>query len=591
MKKNKKHSVVRQMSIALCTVYIFMVALMLINTTHTLGTSRERIYSEISGSLKVSNNQIQSDLSSAEKYLTSLALSTSSSNLKIIERNRGDTEFYRAINNQKLELEKTLASVGMIEGLFIFPTSNRLLIAYARNPVSPTIHRLRSVMRLSMDADTLKDFPGKSWFPIYLDNQYYLLRVFRIGESYVGAWVSFTAMLSLVESNQALAETSLFTFGNHAAYDIHSQKSGLRPDAANSTEDYTLFDSEETYLSIAIEAGYTQNGYIALLVPDKLITEELMDNYMLAALSIGFYIVLAPIILWILRAFLQRPVGKLKHSIDALREGDFGVRITPDETYDEFKAVNSAFNDMVERIQSLKISIYEEKLKWQDMQMRFLKSQVAPHFLINCLNAIYHMNSTGKTKEISGMTISLGEHLRYTLADHETVPLSLEAEQTKNYVELSKLRFPGSIDYYADIDPELENAVVMPMQILTFVENTIKYQTVAGEVTEIYVTVSSMNKGDTPTIHLCVWDTGDGWPPDILQRLQNKDMMTNDTGHHIGIRNIYYRMEYMYKKDFDMHFSNRKDAGAQIDIIFPYIEYSALHLTERNYPHEHTDRG
>lgn len=591
MKKNRQHSVVRQMSIALCTVYVLMVALMLINTTHTLGTSRERIYSEISGSLKVSNNQIQSDLSSAEKYLSSLALSTASSNLKIIERNRGDTEFYRAINNQKLELEKTLSSIGLIDGLFIFPTSNRLLIAYARTPTSPTIHRLRSVMRLSMDADTLKDLPGKSWFPIYLDDQYYLLRVFRIGESYVGSWVSFSALLSLVESNQALAETSLFTFGSNTAYDIHSQKSGLRPDAVNSTEDYTLFENGETYLSIAIEADYTQNGHIALLVPDKLITEELMDNYMLAAFSIGFYIILAPIILWILRAFLQKPVSKLKHSIDALREGDFGIRITPDETYDEFKAVNSAFNEMVERIQTLKINIYEEQLKWQDMQMRFLKSQVAPHFLINCLNAIYHMNSTGKTKEISDMTISLGEHLRYTLADHATVPLSLEAEQTKNYVELSKLRFPGSIAYYEDIDSELKNAVVMPMQILTFVENTIKYQTVSGEVTEIHVTVGGADKDGKPYIHLCVWDTGDGWPPDILQQLKNGEMMTNDTGHHIGIRNLYYRMEYMYRQDFDMQFSNRPGAGAQIDIIFPYIDYSELHLTERRRQDEHTDRG
>lgn len=564
---------------------------MLINTTHTLNTSRERIYSEISSSLKVSNNQIQSELLSAEKYLSSLALSTASSNLKIIERNRGDTEFYRAINNQKLELEKTLASAELIEGLFVFPTSNRLLIAHARTPTSLSISRLRSVMRLSMDADTLKDLPKKNWFPIYLDDRYYLLRVFRIGDSYVGAWASFASILDLVESNQTLAETSLFTFGNNAAYDIHSQKSSLRPDAAHSTEDFTLFENGETYLSIAIRADYTQNGYIDLLVPDKLITEELNDNYMLAAFSIGFYIILAPIILWILRAFLQKPVRKLKHSIDALREGDFSVRITPDETYDEFKSVNSAFNDMVERIQTLKISIYEEQLKWQDMQMRFLKSQVAPHFLINCLNAIYHMNSTGKTKEISDMTITLGEHLRYTLSERETVPLSLELQQTGNYVELSKLRFPSCILYGADVEPGLENAVVMPMQILTFVENTIKYQITAGEVTEIHVAVRRTGKDSKPYVHLCIWDTGDGWPEEILKRLQNKEMITNDSGHHIGIRNIYYRMEYMYKQDFDMLFSNRPGAGAQIDITFPYIEYNELHLTERRQQNEHIDRG
>lgn len=223
--------------------------------------------------------------------------------------------------------------------------------------------------------------------------------------------------------------------------------------------------------------------------------------------------------------------------------------------------------------------------------MRFLKSQVAPHFLINCLNAIYHMNSTGKTQEISDMTISLGEHLRYTLSDHVTVPLSLESEKTKNYVELSKLRFLGCIAYYPDIDSLLQNATVMPMQILTFIENTIKYQITPGEVTEIHVTVNRTEQNGNPYVHLCIWDTGDGWPLEILKRLQNKEMITDDSGRHIGIRNIYYRMEYMYKQDFNMQFQNRPGAGAQIDITFPYIKYSEQRLTEGRPQNEHTDCG
>ena len=571
MKRTKRYSILKQLSIYLILVYCLLFSLMLINDVSAISTVREKICGGLYTSLNIYSNQIETSLSAAEKYLISMSDTTKGANLLTIERDNDDSEFYRAVIKEKNELDSTLATLDLIDGLFVFSTTNQFLIASASVPTSPTVNSIRNIIRAAHNSDTLSTLPARRWFPVYMNSQYYLMRIFKVRNSYVGAWANISSMLSLVESEQDLVEQALFVFDGNNVYANNSQKSSLRPDIKGSLEKYTIFNSDKKYLCISTQTSYTKDGYIAMLIPDDQFSAQLHQNYILMLITGCAFLLLALVILYILRRFLQRPIHRLKRSIDALRTGDFNTRISENFECEEFIEVNHAFNDMVERIETLKISIYEEKLTQQQLEMKFLKSQIAPHFLNNCLNAIYHMTGAGKVDLIQKMTITLGEHLRYALSDRSVVALDFELDKVKNYIQLSKLRFPDCIEYFINIHQKIKDASVLPLMVLSYVENTIKYEVIAGKVTEIHIDASYLKNEKGERVSIKIWDTGDGWPDDILSILSSGKMLSTDDGHHIGIKNTYQRMKFIFEGDFEMRFQNHPNAGAEIELEFPYI--------------------
>ena len=79
------------------------------------------------------------------------------------------------------------------------------------------------------------------------------------------------------------------------------------------------------------------------------------------------------------------------------------------------------------RIEKLKINVYEDKLNLKALEIQYLKSQVAPHSLINCLSAIASMPFTEEGRRLTNEFVrTLSNHLRYTLQDKTAVPLKEE---------------------------------------------------------------------------------------------------------------------------------------------------------------------
>ncbi|OKZ46912.1 MAG: hypothetical protein BHV85_08355 [Blautia sp. CAG:37_48_57] len=57
------------------------------------------------------------------------------------------------------------------------------------------------------------------------------------------------------------------------------------------------------------------------------------------------------------------------------------MRIPDDAMLDEFRKMTTAFNDMVEEIDDLKIANYEKQLARQKLEALYLKQQITPHFM------------------------------------------------------------------------------------------------------------------------------------------------------------------------------------------------------------------
>ena len=75
-------------------------------------------------------------------------------------------------------------------------------------------------------------------------------------------------------------------------------------------------------------------------------------------------------------------------------------------------------------------------------ELKFLKSQINPHFLMNTLNTIHWMALMNQQTEIDGITQALSHLLIYNLdKDSSNTTLQRELSAVNEYVRLQKVRY------------------------------------------------------------------------------------------------------------------------------------------------------
>ena len=89
---------------------------------------------------------------------------------------------------------------------------------------------------------------------------------------------------------------------------------------------------------------------------------------------------------------------------------------------------------------------------------------------------------------------------------------------------------------------------------------------------EIHIEVEKTIRDGQEMVKVCIWDSGSGFSKEILNILQDLDGYLEKEGEHIGIANVIMRARHVYKQPY-FSFCNRRSAGAQVDMVFPYIVF------------------
>lgn len=117
-------------------------------------------------------------------------------------------------------------------------------------------------------------------------------------------------------------------------------------------------------------------------------------------------------------------------------------------------------------------------LQTQTMQseLRFLKSQINPHFLFNTLNNLYAL-TLKKSDKAPEIVIKLSEMMRYMLyeCNEKRVELRKEVHYLKNYLDLEELRKGKTVDINFQVKGAVENQQIAPLLFIPFLENSFKH--------------------------------------------------------------------------------------------------------------------
>jgi len=109
-------------------------------------------------------------------------------------------------------------------------------------------------------------------------------------------------------------------------------------------------------------------------------------------------------------------------------------------------------------------------------ELRFLRSQVSPHFFFNTLNNIYSL-TLSKSDKAPEMVLKLSELMRYLLyaTEQSKQDLRSEIDCIQNYIDLERIRFDDSLDVQMNISGELDNKKIAPMLLVPLIENCFKH--------------------------------------------------------------------------------------------------------------------
>jgi len=109
-------------------------------------------------------------------------------------------------------------------------------------------------------------------------------------------------------------------------------------------------------------------------------------------------------------------------------------------------------------------------------ELKFLKSQVNPHFLFNALNNIYSL-AVVQASQTPETIMQLSEILRYMVydANEEKVPLKSEINYIENFVDLQLLKDSRGMNVELDLDKTAGNLMIAPLLLIPFVENAFKH--------------------------------------------------------------------------------------------------------------------
>jgi len=182
-------------------------------------------------------------------------------------------------------------------------------------------------------------------------------------------------------------------------------------------------------------------------------------------------------------------------------------------------------------------------------ELKYLRSQINPHFLFNGLNTIYSCIDM-KNDHARDIVVQFSDLLRYNLyeADVDRIGLEKEMNFLKNYVALQKARTNENVTVTLDAKYQNGNLQIAPLIFLSFVENAFKY-------------VSGWDE-KCNYIHIVLHETEGRIHFDCRNTYDQVD--TGQLG--IGLNNVARRLELLYKGQYELNIA-KKDGIYQSSLM------------------------
>lgn len=256
---------------------------------------------------------------------------------------------------------------------------------------------------------------------------------------------------------------------------------------------------------------------------------------------------------------ISKPIHSLVLRLKKVANGEFDDSPLISKNINELDKLIDSYNYMNKRIKELiheindnalfETQLKEERIKNLEMknllnqaELKFLQSQINPHFLFNTLNTIAILSDIEEAPQTKKVIESLSDIFKYNLKkSDEMVTLEDECKIVKDYLYIQRVRFGDRITFKVNIDNSIMYYKVPGMILQPFVENALIHgleQKVGKGLLEINI------YGNDANIIISIKDNGVGMTKEMLATLN--DLKNIKTKESLGIINVMKRLVLKY---------------------------------------------
>ena len=167
-----------------------------------------------------------------------------------------------------------------------------------------------------------------------------------------------------------------------------------------------------------------------------------------------------------------------------------------------------------------------------EAELRNLRNQISPHFLLNTLNNIYALTAFD-TQKAQDAIQQLSKLLRHMLYDNQQdmVDWNDEIQFLESYVSLMKIRLPQSVDVsFSSTLSSLMPPKVAPLLFISLVENAFKHGVSPTEPSFVHINLNADNQ-------------------QMVCHIENSNHPKTEqdrSGHGIGLQQVQRRLDLSY---------------------------------------------
>lgn len=174
-----------------------------------------------------------------------------------------------------------------------------------------------------------------------------------------------------------------------------------------------------------------------------------------------------------------------------------------------------------------------------EMELKFLKSQINPHVLLNNLNTIYAYSIEEPTKT-PDLILKLSENLKHVLYETNTKKVSLKKELNfiNNYIDFQRLRTQGIKEIIYTENTDGFQYKIAPLLLITLIENAFKHSNTHSKIyIDIIVENNILNFKSSNTF----------------------DLKKEEKNNTIGLENLRKRLSLIYPEKHKIEITKKNN--------------------------------
>ena len=215
------------------------------------------------------------------------------------------------------------------------------------------------------------------------------------------------------------------------------------------------------------------------------------------------------------------------------------------------------------KTQESKLQTVQLQEQLSKSQLKFLQSQMHPHFLFNTINGIHSLLDINLEKSKT-MLVDLSDLLRNVLEKKDQIELQEELDILKKYIHIKKTRFSDQLTFSLDVQDGLENVLVPNMILQPIVENATKHgYSEEHKTIAIYIAIKKENS----RLVIKIENTGKPIVKSLAKLLKDGN----------GLNNINERLKTLYGLDYELKIYNLS-SRVITEITFP-LQYAISEIT------------